>query len=124
MTAALPIAPAVPASMSSAVAPGVLVVMNDIDPALEQAFNQWYEQQHLDERLGVPGFLRARRYLALDAHPAYMAIYDCASIDVLASCAYRERLANPTDWTRQVMPGFRNMLRVACRESWARGNPG
>jgi hypothetical protein len=50
-----------------------------------------------------------------------MAVYECDSIEVFASQAYQERLANPTDWTRKVMPGFRNMLRSACRETWSVG---
>ena len=50
-----------------------------------------------------------------------MAVYECESIDVLASKTYLERLANPTDWTKKVMPSFRNMLRSACRETWSAG---
>jgi hypothetical protein len=101
--------------------PGVLLVLNDIVEAREKEFNQWYQQQHIPERLGVPGFRTARRYRAVDGQPAYMAVYECESIDVLTSKAYLERLANPTDWTRKIMPGFRNMLRSACRETWSIG---
>src|ERR1039457_5045516 len=101
--------------------PGVLLVLNDVVGASEEEFNRWYQQQHIPERLGVPGFKTARRYRAVDAQPAYMAVYECESIDVFASKAYLERLANPTDWTKKVMPGFRNMLRSACRETWSVG---
>ena len=101
--------------------PGVLLVMNDVVGTSEGEFNRWYQQQHIPERLGVPGFKTARRYRAVDAQPAYMAVYECESIDVFASKAYLERLANPTDWTKKVMPGFRNMLRSACRETWSVG---
>ena len=101
--------------------PGVLLVMNDVVEAAEEEFNRWYQQQHLLDRLGVPGFNTARRYHAVDGQPAYMAVYECESIDVLKSKAYLERLANPTDWTRKIMPSFRNMLRSACRETWSLG---
>jgi hypothetical protein len=37
---------------------GLLLVMADIDPAIEHDFNQWYEQEHLAERMAIPGFLR------------------------------------------------------------------
>jgi hypothetical protein len=102
-------------------APGVLLVLNDVVEAAEEEFNCWYQQQHVPERLGVPGFETARRYRAVDGQPAYMAVYECKSINVLASKAYLERLANPTEWTKKVMPGFRNMLRSACRETWSAG---
>ena len=101
--------------------PGVLLVLNDVVEGAEEEFNRWYQQQHVPERLGGPGFNTARRYRAVDRGPAYMAVYECASIGVLASEAYQQRLAHPTDWTRKVMPNFRNMLRSACRETWSLG---
>jgi hypothetical protein len=109
------------AGKASPGAPGILLVLNDVVEGSEDEFNRWYQQQHIPERLGVPGFYTARRYRALDGAPAYMAVYECESIEVLASKAYLQRLAQPTDWTRQVMPNFRNMLRSACRQSWSAG---
>jgi hypothetical protein len=103
-------------------AAGILLVQNDVVEAADEEFNRWYQQEHLSDRLGVPGFNSARRYRAIDAHPAYMAVYECASIEVLSSQPYRERLANPTEWTRRVMPSFRNMLRSACRQTWSAGH--
>ena len=103
-------------------APGVLLVLHDVAAgADEEEFNRWYQQQHVPERLAVPGFNTAKRYRAVDAQLAYMAVYECEAIDVFTSNAYLERLANPTDWTRRIMPGFRNMLRSACRETWSSG---
>jgi hypothetical protein len=101
--------------------PGVLLVLNDVVAEFEEEFNLWYQQQHVPERLALPGFRTAKRYRALEGGPSYMAVYECDSIAVLASKAYQERLANPTDWTRKIMPGFRNMLRAACRETWSSG---
>ena len=108
-------------SKASPDTPGVLLVLNDVVEGAEEEFNRWYQQQHIPERLGVPGFKTARRYRAVDGQPAYMAVYECGSIDVLTSKAYLERLAHPTDWTKKVMPSFRNMLRSACRETWSAG---
>jgi hypothetical protein len=101
--------------------PGVLLVLNDVVEGSEEEFNRWYQQQHVPERLAVKGFRTARRYHVVDGQPAYMAVYECDSIDVFASKTYQECLANPTDWTRKVMPSFRNMLRSACRETWSVG---
>jgi len=100
---------------------GILLVMNDIAPDREDEFNRWYQEQHVPERLGLPGFRTARRYRAVGAGPAYMAMYECDSIAVLASDAYRQRLLHPTQWTRSVMPAFANMLRASCRQTWSEG---
>ncbi|MDB5838572.1 MAG: hypothetical protein JWQ23_524 [Herminiimonas sp.] len=102
--------------------PGVLLILNDVLEGTEDEFNRWYQQQHLPERLAIPGFKRARRYQTVGGQPAYMCVYECDSIDVLSSPQYKERLANPTGWTREVMPNFRNMLRSACRETWSAGD--
>jgi hypothetical protein len=41
---------------------GLLLFMTDIDPAHEDEFNRWYEEEHLAERMAIPGFLSARRF--------------------------------------------------------------
>ena len=43
--------------------------MADIEPTSEQDFNGWYEQEHLIERMALPGVLRARRFTALEGSP-------------------------------------------------------
>lgn len=101
--------------------PGVLLILNDVLKGIELEFNRWCQQQHIPERLAITGFNAARRYQALGAQPAYMAVYECRSIDVLLSPAYQECLANPTDWTKKIMPNFRSTLRSACRETWSIG---
>src|SRR5512137_1057741 len=93
----------------------VLAVWNDVDPAHEAEYHRWYWEQHLPERLSVPGFLNAYRYRALDASPKFFTWYLVRNVEVLRSPYYLERLANPTEWTQHVMPWFRNMIRCACR---------
>src|SRR5215813_9884248 len=68
---------------------GLLLVMADIDPAIEHDFNQWYEQEHLAERMAMPGFLRARRFKVVEGSPKYLALYDLESPDVLKSANYQ-----------------------------------
>ena len=96
---------------------GVLAIFNDADPAHEADYHRWYWEQHLPERLAVLGFLSAYRYRAVDAGPKYFTWYFVRDVEVLRSSAYLERLANPTEWTRRIMPSFRNMTRCACRVS-------
>jgi hypothetical protein len=68
---------------------GLLVAMMN-PPADEDAFNAWYDEEHVPLRLGVPGFLSGRRYRAAEADgPRYMAMYDLASVAVLQSDGYQ-----------------------------------
>ena len=43
---------------------GMLITSMDVDPADEQDFNLWYDREHLAERVGIEGFLEARRWIA------------------------------------------------------------
>ena len=102
--------------MDDATSPSaVLLVWNDVAAAAEAEYNEWYWAEHLPERVGIPGFLSGRRYIADSPGPRYFTWYPLRSLDVLHSPAYRERLENPTDWTRRMMPSFRNMCRTGCR---------
>ena len=81
---------------------GMLVVWTDVIAEHETEFNAWYTDQHLPERVAIPGFLNVRRYGATHS-PKYLAYYETESAEVMASTTDTERLANSTDWTRRVM---------------------
>jgi hypothetical protein len=56
----------------------------------EAAFNAWYDEEHVPNRLAVDGFLNGRRYKAAEADgPRYLALYDLESLDVLHGPAYQ-----------------------------------
>jgi len=93
----------------------VLAVWNNVDPAHERAFNDWYLHQHVIERVEAPGFLRGRRYRAVDGSPRYFAFYETKDEAVLRAPAYTRLLEQPTDWTRQIMPHFRDTQRSICQ---------
>jgi hypothetical protein len=100
---------------------GMLLTSMDIDPSDEAEFNRWYDREHLEERVAIPGFLEARRYVAHEGRPKYLCLYSTATFDVLDSPAYRAALANPTDWSTRTMALFRNMIRAVARITISRG---
>jgi hypothetical protein len=100
---------------------GMLLTSMDVDEANEADFNRWYDREHLEERVAIDGFLEARRYVAHAANPKYLCLYSTATLDVLDSPAYRARLANPTEWSRQTMARFKNMIRVVARITISNG---
>jgi hypothetical protein len=100
---------------------GMLMTSMDIDAAHEREFNAWYDREHLAERVAIPGFLEARRYVAVDAAPKYLGLYSTATFDVLDSDAYRTALANQTAWSKANIGRFHNMLRSVARITASRG---
>jgi hypothetical protein len=100
---------------------GMLLTSMNIDAADEADFNRWYDREHLEERVAIDGFLEARRYVAHAANPKYLSLYSTATLEVLDSPAYKTRLAKPTDWSRQTMARFKDMLRVVARITVSNG---
>jgi hypothetical protein len=48
---------------------GAVVIWHDIAPEGRAQFYAWHGREHMPERLGIPGFLRGRRYVALAGSP-------------------------------------------------------
>jgi hypothetical protein len=81
---------------------GLLVVQMEPDEGYDDTVNRWYDEEHLAERLEVPGILSARRWVAVEGSPTYLAMYDLESPEVVQSEAYLEKKRNPTPLTREV----------------------
>jgi hypothetical protein len=92
-----------------------LAIWFDVEATGLDEVNAWYPRQHLPERLSVPGFLRGRRYAAAGQGPGFFTLYETRDPSVLSSAAYRERLDDPTDWTRRSLAHFRRMQRSPYR---------
>jgi hypothetical protein len=96
---------------------GLLLVAIDVDPRHEAELNRWYDDEHIAERMAIAGFLRARRFVALEGRPRYLALYDLESSAVLDSAAYRHA-AGPaaTPMTRRMQGLFNPMIRNVYAE--------
>jgi hypothetical protein len=119
---------------------GVLFILGKAPAGAVKAFNEWYDEDHVPPRLGVPGILGARRYsdaglnntrlaeadtgataLELPDDPAadpnydraaYLSYYDLASLDVLNSEGYRGLAATATERERAMQKVCRFDRRV------------
>ncbi|MDP1752524.1 MAG: hypothetical protein Q8L22_24000 [Reyranella sp.] len=94
---------------------GMLIVFSEVKARDERDFNEWYNREHIDERINLPGFHRARRYVAVRGSPKYLASYECDSVGDLATPGYLQLLANQTPWTQAVMAKFTQFRRLTLR---------
>ncbi|MFC3674154.1 hypothetical protein [Ferrovibrio xuzhouensis] len=76
--------------------------------------DDWHSYEHMHERLSVPGFVRATRWVATAGAPRYMVIYEVTGTGMATAPEYLARLNNPTPWTGAMMPRFRGMVRGFC----------
>jgi hypothetical protein len=72
---------------------------------LEEEFNDWYDTEHLADRVAAPGFESGRRYDSVTGGPrAYLTLYDLAHVHVLDTPEYRlVSGGNFTPWTKRLM---------------------
>jgi hypothetical protein len=99
---------------------GLLLTMTEPAPRDEDEFNAWYDTEHLPERLAIPGFVSARRWIAHDAAPGqgkYIATYELTHPEVIESPAYCARLGDGyTPWTRRILARCSVLKRWECRQ--------
>ena len=103
------------------VSAGVLI-WNDVAVGSDDDFYRWHNGEHMPERMGIPGFIRGRRYVSDGRSPRWFTLYEAASMQVLTSPAYLDRLNNPTEGTRKALPMFRNTARSVCKLQRAVGH--
>lgn len=94
---------------------GILISSMEVLPDEEADFNEWFDREHLAERVAIPGFLEARRYVSTGAPTRYLQIYNTTEFDVLDSVPYRAALANQTAWSNHHISRFIAPTRVVGR---------
>ena len=55
--------------------PGILAIFNNVASGREAEFEEWFQHEHLAERIAVPGFLIGRRHEAVSGQPRYFNFY-------------------------------------------------
>ena len=102
---------------------GILAIWNNRRPDAAERYEFWYQTEHLPERLAVPGFLRGRRYQAINGSPEFFTWYEVEQPGVLFSEAYFARLSDPTPLTREIMSGiFADASRTVCDRTILQGD--
>lgn len=99
----------------SLIGAGAITIWHDIAPEAREEFYAWHGQEHVPERVGIPGFLRGRRYVARRADLEYFNLYEARTPEIVAGPDYQARLNNPTPWTSTVVKRFSRVARSLCR---------
>ncbi len=64
---------------------GAVAIWNGIAEEGRKDFYDWHLHEHMPERLGIPGFLRGRRYRAADKEtkPEFFTLYETSTFEVI-----------------------------------------
>ncbi len=94
-----------------------VAIWNGIAPEARDSFYDWHVNEHMPERVGIPGFQRGRRYIAADTEttPEFFTLYEADGMPVLQGQDYANRLNDPTAATRANTSQFRDTFRALAR---------
>ena len=94
-------------------AKGILIAAMDFSDAAEDEFHDWYDTEHIPERLRVPGFINAERWIGSADPKQSVALYDLDNVGVLHSAPYQAvGGANGTPWTKRVTGRTKSLIRL------------
>lgn len=83
---------------------GLLMVFTDVPAEVEDEYNRWYNEEHIPERLSIPGVLSAARYVALQGGPKHLAAYELDQPETYYTDVWKNLLNNPTEWSKRMSP--------------------
>jgi hypothetical protein len=95
-----------------AMAKGILIAAMDFSAAPEDEFHDWYDLEHIPERLRTPGFVNADRWIGADNPKISVATYDLDNVGVLKSAPYLAIAGeNSSPWTERTARFRKSLLR-------------
>jgi hypothetical protein len=114
-----------PRSTRATALKGYLLVTMEPPPTMGEEFDDWYDTEHVPERLRVKGFESGRRYVCTDGWPRYMAFYELRSVDVIGSPGYAA-IANQnfSPWTKRILSRVRGFYRSFGEQIYCAGEMG
>ena len=91
----------------------ILVVMMEVDEGHDEEFNRWYNDEHLPERLEIPGYVSARRFKLQEGEGVlqYLCIWELEDASPLDSDLYHAQRDRPSKLREAAAPHIRQRAR-------------
>ena len=102
---------------------GLLAIWNNANKNFLNEYEEWYNNEHLFERLSVPDINIARRFVSLKSNYNYFTSYEATTPKTFFSNEYINKLNNPTKKTKFVMEFvFKDMSRTVFERRLINGS--
>jgi hypothetical protein len=105
---------------------GLLFSQMEPPAGWEADFHDWYETEHIPQRMAVPGFDSAWRYEAIEAEPRYLACYFLDDMSALELPEYQRLKREPGERTARMLGAVHGFTRYLCdqiADTGATGEP-
>ena len=91
---------------------GLLLAVLDFTTTAADEFHDWYDLEHIPERLSVPGFLKAQRWISTEKATLSVATYDLEAYEVINGPGYRAiTQPKPSPWTQRLQARYGQVMR-------------
>ena len=102
---------------------GLLAIWNNANKNFLNEYEEWYNNEHLYERLSVPDINFARRFVSLKSNYNFFTSYEATTPKTFYSNEYINKLNNPTKKTKFVMEFvFKDMSRTVFERKVINGS--
>ena len=102
---------------------GLLTIWNNANKNFINEYEEWYNNEHLFERLSVHNINFARRFKNLKSNYNYFTSYEAKTYNTFISADYINKLNNPTKKTKFVMEFvFKDMSRTVFERQVINGS--
>jgi hypothetical protein len=79
----------------------------------EKDFNDWYNEDHIPALVRVPGVYCARRYMAVEGDPKYLALYEMSDGAATKSAEWEQ--ARLYGRTKQIRPYLKDLQAIVAK---------
>ncbi len=101
---------------------GLLGIWNNTNEQFLHDYEDWYNNEHLFERLNIPNINVARRFQGLKSNYNYFTSYEAKNCETFFSYDYIKKLNNPTKKTKFIMEFvFKDMTRTVFKKNIIKG---
>ncbi|MGX9784487.1 hypothetical protein [Janthinobacterium lividum] len=94
--------------------PGILFVWTSADPEHELDFNRWYDREHVEERVRIPGFVSGTRYQSVRGSRKYLGLYRTDSLGAFQTPDYFKAFGQQTPWSVTNLQRMVDPMRRVC----------
>jgi hypothetical protein len=92
-----------------------MINWSDVAPEHRPAYYEWHSREHMVGRVGIKGFQRGRRYIAVDAQRDIFNFYEVDDLSVLTGADYLTKANAPSPLTQRTTPFVKNSVRGIAR---------
>ena len=64
---------------------GLVLAMMEPPAGFEEEFQDWYDTEHVPERMAIDGYETGRRFVCYSGFPKYVALYDLANLEMVSN---------------------------------------